>query len=73
MSCSIGCRFGSDPRLLWLRRRPVATALIQPLAWESPLCYGYGPKKQSLKKEKKKGSQLFDDLTPLENFGGNKF
>ena len=25
-----------DPALLWLWRRPVATALIGPLAWEPP-------------------------------------
>ena len=36
MSCGVGCRRGSDPMLLWLWPRPVATALIQPLAWESP-------------------------------------
>ena len=36
MSCGVGCRRGSDPALLCLWRSPVATALIQPLAWESP-------------------------------------
>jgi len=40
MSCGVGCRCGSDPALLWLWRRPVATALIQPLAWESPCAAG---------------------------------
>ena len=30
MSCGIGCRRGSDPTLLWLWHRPVATAPIQP-------------------------------------------
>ena len=34
--CGVGCRRGSDPALLWLWRRPVATAPIQPLAWEPP-------------------------------------
>ena len=29
-------RHGSDPELLWLWRRLVATALIRPLAWETP-------------------------------------
>ena len=28
MSCGVGCRRGSDPALLWLRCRPVATAPI---------------------------------------------
>ena len=32
LSCDVGCRHGSDLALLWLWRRPVATALIRPLA-----------------------------------------
>ena len=42
MSCGVGCRRGSDPALLWLwpERRPVATAPIQPLAWEPPYASG---------------------------------
>ena len=40
MSCGVGHRHGSDPELLWLWRRPVATALIGPLAWESPYAAG---------------------------------
>jgi len=36
VSCGVGRRRGSDPALLWLWRRPVATAPIQPLAWEPP-------------------------------------
>ena len=36
MSCGVGCRRVSDPALLWLWCRPVATALIRPLAWEPP-------------------------------------
>jgi len=36
VSCGVGCRRGLDPALLWLWRRLVATALIQPLAWEPP-------------------------------------
>ena len=30
--CGVGCSRGSDPALLWLWHRPVATAPIQPLA-----------------------------------------
>ena len=30
----------NDPALLWLWRRPVATAPIQPLAWEPPNAAG---------------------------------
>ena len=40
MSCGVGRRHGSDPALLWLWRRPVATAPIQPLAWEPPYAAG---------------------------------
>ena len=36
MNCGVGCRRGSDHALLWLWRRPVATALIRPLAWVPP-------------------------------------
>ena len=40
VSCGVGCRHGSDPALLWLWRRPVATAPIGPLAWEPPYAEG---------------------------------
>ena len=36
MSCGVGCRCGLDPALLWLWRRPAATAPIPPLAHELP-------------------------------------
>ena len=45
MSCGIGRRCSSDPALLWLWCRPTATALKGPLAWETSVCCGYGPKK----------------------------
>ena len=34
MSCSVGCRLGSDPTLLWLWPRSAAVGPIQPLSWE---------------------------------------
>ena len=34
MSGGVGRRHGSDPTLLWLWCRPVATAPTQPLAWD---------------------------------------
>ena len=40
VSCGVGRRRGSDPALLWLWRRPVATAPIRPLAWEPPYAAG---------------------------------
>ena len=40
MNCGVGRRCGSDPKLLWLWRRPTATAPIRPLAWEPPCAVG---------------------------------
>ena len=51
MSCGIGSRRGSDPMFLWLWRRPVATALIRPLAWEPP--YAKGAAQEMAKKKDK--------------------
>ena len=39
----------ADLALLWLWFRPVATALIRPLAWEPP--YGTGAAQKAKKKE----------------------
>ena len=36
VSCGVGRKHGSDPALLWLWHKPVATALNGPLAWEPP-------------------------------------
>ena len=52
MSCGVGCRRGLDPALLWLWRRPGATAPIGPLAWEPP--YAEGAAQRNSKKTKKK-------------------
>ena len=48
MSCSVGCRQGSDLVLLW--RRPKAAVLIRPLAWERPYATGVALKKVKKKK-----------------------
>ena len=40
MSCGVGCRYGLDPTLLWLWRRPTAAAPVHPLAWELPYATG---------------------------------
>ena len=50
MSCVEGRRCCSDLTLLWLWCRPVATALIQPLAWEPPYAAGVGLKTKRKKK-----------------------
>ena len=48
----MGHRRGSDPVLLWFWHRPVATALIGPLAWEPP--YAAGVAQEIAKRQKKK-------------------
>ena len=55
MSCGVGCRRGSDPVLLWLWRRPAATALIRLLAWEPP--YATGAAQEMAKRPKKKRNE----------------
>ena len=52
MSCGVGCRRGSDPVLLWLWHRLMATALIGPLAWEPP--YAAGAAQEIAKRQKNK-------------------
>ena len=52
MSCGVGRRRSLDPALLWPWCRPVATALIQPLAWESP--YAAVAAQEMAKRQKKK-------------------
>ena len=54
MSCGVGRRCGSDPALLWLWCRPVATALIRPLAWEPSYALGAALEKAKGQKKKKK-------------------
>ena len=50
MNCGVGHRHGLDPELLWLWRRPVATALIRPLAWELPYAIGVALEKAKRQK-----------------------
>ena len=57
VSCGVSHRRGSDPALLWLWLRPVATALIGPLAWETPYAKGV-----ALKRPQKKKSTYEDQL-----------
>ena len=50
MRCGVGCKDGSDPALLWLWRRPVATAPIRPLGWGPPYAVSGTLKKKRQKK-----------------------
>ena len=54
MSCGVGHGRGSDPALLWLWHRPLATAPIRPLAWKAPYATGAALKKAKRQKKKKK-------------------
>ena len=54
MSCGVGRRLGSDPALLWLWHRPVATAPIIPLPWKPPYATGAALEKTKIQKYKKK-------------------
>ena len=40
VSCGVGRRHSSDLMLLWLWRRPAATAPIRLIAWEPPYALG---------------------------------
>ena len=62
MSCGVGCRRGSDPALLWLWRRPVATAPIRPLAWETPYAVGAAQEMATRQKKRKKKVSIVLDL-----------
>ena len=52
VSYGVGQGRGSDPALLWLWGRPAATALIRPLAWETPSATG-----AALEKAKRQNKQ----------------
>ena len=56
MSCGVGHRRGSDPKLLWLWCRPGAAALIGPLAWEPP--YATSAALEETKKKKKESTKV---------------
>ena len=58
VNCGVSRRRGSAPALLWLWRRLVATALIQPLAWETPYAAGAALEKARRKKKRVKLKQF---------------
>ena len=75
VSCGVGARRDSDPALLWLWCRPVATALIWPLARKLTCALGGALKshnnsnntkerKKERRKEGRKEGRLSQDLSP---------
>ena len=63
VSCGVGYRCGLDLALLWLWHRPAATALIQPLAWESPYAAH-----AALKAKNKTFNSLWQSNIPLYGY-----
>ena len=61
MSCGVGCRCGSDPKLLW--HRLVTTA---PLAWEPPYAAGTALEKTKSQKKKLQSMDLSTMLKLLD-------
>ena len=57
MSCGVGCTRSSDLALLWLWRRPVATAPMRPLAWEPAYAMGAALEKDKKDKTNKQFSK----------------
>ena len=62
-------RGGSDPTLMWLWPRPVATARIQPLVWELPYATGVALKKQ--KQASKKLPKYHSDRPSSQKYEQN--
>ena len=65
MSCGVGRRRVSD--LAWLWRRPAATALIQPLAWELPFAAGAALKRPKKKKKEEAPLDAYVLFFPLHS------
>ena len=64
MNCGVGHRCGLDLVLLWLWRRPAATALIRPLAREPPNAVGMALKRQKRKQTNKNDIQVIVTAMP---------
>ena len=65
MSCGVGCRCSSDPALLWLWRRPVATAPTRPLAWEPPYAAGAAQEMANRQKQQQQQQQKIEDKASI--------
>ena len=59
MSCGVGRRHASDPVLLWLWCRLVATAPIRPLAWEPPCAAGAALDKAKRQQQQQQQKKIF--------------
>ena len=68
MSCGVDRRLGSDPALLWLWYRLVATAPIGPLSWEPPYAVGVAQEMAKRKKKKRKKKNKQFKILPTRSF-----
>ena len=66
MSRGVGLRRGSDPEVLWLWCRLVATVPIGPLAWEPPCATAADPEKAKSQNKNKKNKTPAKEM-PLIN------
>ena len=69
----MGGRRGSDPMLLWLWCRPVATAPIRPLAWEPPYAVGIAHEKAKRQKQTNENLYVEAQLHGVMVFGGRVY
>ena len=58
MSCDVGRKLNLDPELLWLWHKPVATALIRPLAWEPPCAKRAAQEKAKRQKKRERNNHI---------------
>ena len=70
MSCGVGCRHRSDPKLLWLWCRLAATAPIQPPSLGTSTYCGSGPRKwqKDKKQTNKKTNYVFVHIVHFKSF-----
>ena len=71
MSCGVGLRFGSDPALLWLWGRLVATALIRPLPWEFHMSWEAALEKAKRQRKKKKENLKYKTIILMSSHCGS--
>ena len=70
--CGVGRRHGSDPTLLWLWCRLVATVPIRPLAWEIPYAVA-GVAQEMAKRQKKKKKKSEKSLSEIHRCQQERF
>ena len=72
ISWGVGCRLGSDPKLLWLwlwlwLAGTALIPLIRPLAWEPPYASDAALERQNTKKKKGLAILIIHPYSVLEN------